>query len=239
MLIHKLIALYTISHDYERFYLLQAQDAIRWMRRKGVPLGPTFRALDLGCGHGIFGSELMKTGCQVTFADVDPNYIPESLRAKAPHVAFDIDREPLERLGQYDLVISSNVFEHLSRASEFLSTVHKILTPNGYFYLSWTNGLSPWGGHDFSPFHYLGYKRGYEVWYKLFKRKSNHIPYQNLFPTYIGKVLRDVRNSPTLSLVAAAPRYYTELAFLLHIPIAREFLTWNCALLIKRKGDSK
>jgi hypothetical protein len=33
-----------------------------------------------------------------------------------------------------------------------------------------------------------------------------------------------------------APRYYTELSFLMHIPVLREFLAWNCAMLIGRRG---
>ena len=33
----------------------------------------------------------------------------------------------------------------------------------------------------------------------------------------------------------AAPRYYPEFSFILKLPVVREFLTWNCALLISKR----
>jgi len=55
--------------DDPTFYSFQAEDAIRWIEQCGISLGPKTHALDLGCGHGVFGAALMKKGCQVTFAD--------------------------------------------------------------------------------------------------------------------------------------------------------------------------
>ena len=148
--------------------------------------------------------------------------------------AFNIDREDLSSLGRYDLVICSNVLEHLARPNEFLGAADRILTDGGVLYLSWTNWLSPWGGHEFSPFHYLGARRGHRLWDKIIRRRRKHTPFENLYPTYIGKTLGVIRGNPHLRIVRAAPRYYTELAFLLRLPVLREFFTWNCALLIRR-----
>jgi hypothetical protein len=61
-------------------------------------------------------------------------------------------------------------------------------------------------------------------------------PFENLFPTYIGQTLRAIRRQPNLRVVRVVPRYYTEFGFLMRIPIVREFLAWNCAVLIERKG---
>ena len=234
MIIHKLIAQHLRRRDDATFYVFQAQDAIHWIERCGVVLGSNVRALDLGCGHGIFGAELKRRGCQVTFAD-ETNALLSEL-ASAPYRHINIDQDDLGTLGQYDLVVCSNVYEHLARPDQFIAQIHRLLTPDGKLYLSWTNWLSPWGGHEFSPFHYLGARRGYRLYDKWVGRKRNHTPFENLFPTYIGKVLGKIRNSPDLAILRAAPRYYTELAFLVHIPVVREFLTWNCALLIGKKS---
>jgi 2-polyprenyl-3-methyl-5-hydroxy-6-metoxy-1,4-benzoquinol methylase len=233
MIIHKLITQHLRNRDDADFYHLQARDAIRWIEASGVPLTPQTRALDLGCGHGIFGGELAKRGCQVTFADT-VNYLRPDL-ASAPFKKFDIDRDDFQTLGQYDLVVCSNVFEHLSKPERFLESIHHALSPAGRLYLSWTNWLSPWGGHEFSPFHYLGKRRGQALYDKVVGKQRNHTVYENLFPTYIGDTLAKIRSSPTLKVLRGAPRYYTEFGFLLNVPIAREFLTWNCALLIARK----
>jgi 2-polyprenyl-3-methyl-5-hydroxy-6-metoxy-1,4-benzoquinol methylase len=233
MIIHKLIAHHLKKRDDPEFYFFQAQDAIAWIGRSGVPLGPQTKALDLGCGHGVFGAELRKRGCQVTFADEEKALLPQN--ADAPFLKINFDTDNIASLGQYDLVICSNVLEHLAKPEAFLASAHQILTPKGVLYLSWTNWLSPWGGHEFSPFHYFGPSQGHKLYDKFAKRKRLHTPYQNLFPTYIGSILKTIRKSANLRISRAAPRYYTEFGFLLRIPVLREFVTWNCALLIERK----
>ncbi len=233
MIIHKLLARYLKHRDDAIFYLMQAQDAVRWLEASGVVLGRQTHALDLGCGHGVFGAELAKRGCKVTFADEENGLLPEL--SSSPFCRFNIDRDDLGLLGQYDLVICSNVYEHLSKPDQFLESVHKILAPGGQLYLSWTNWLSLWGGHEFSPFHYLGARRGHLLYDKIKKIPRKHTPFVNLFPTYIGQVLKKIRKSPNLVIRHAAPRYYTEFSFLLRIPAVREFAAWNCALLIGRK----
>ena len=176
---------------------------------------------------------MAKRGCQVTFADESQHLAPEL--AGSRFLRFDIDKDDLSSLGQYDLVICSNVYEHLSKPDQFLENVAGILTPEGTLFLSWTNWLSVWGGHEFSPFHYLGTRRGHLIYDRFAKRPRKHTPYQNLYPTYIGETMRKIRGNPRLKLVRAAPRYYPEFAFLLRLPVLREFLAWNCALLLVRR----
>jgi SAM-dependent methyltransferase len=233
MILHKLLLHYAKHRDDAYFYSLQAQDAIRWLEQCGVPLGKETRVLDLGCGHGVFGAELLKKGCQVTFADEESCLVPEL--ADAPFRRINIDKEELAVLGQYDLVICSNVLEHLAKPAEFINAAQKLLKPDGRLYLSWTNWLSAWGGHEFSPFHYLGSRRGHLVYDKLVGRPRKHTPFVNLYPTSIGGILKIIRQNPQLRVVRVAPRYYTEFSFLMHIPVVREFLAWNCALLIGKK----
>jgi len=190
--------------------------------------------LDLGCGHGVFGARLTERGCAVTFAD-ERNYLLPELSG-APFRAINLDQDDIAGLGEFDLVVCSNVFEHLAKPDRFLDSVHNILAPRGRLYLSWTNWLSPWGGHDWSPLHYLGPRNGQWLYDKLLKKSRNHTIYQNLFPTFIGRTLSHIRQNPHLTILKAAPRYYTELAWLIRIPVLREFFAWNCALLVGRKG---
>jgi 2-polyprenyl-3-methyl-5-hydroxy-6-metoxy-1,4-benzoquinol methylase len=234
MIIHKLIPHYLKHKDDAYFYQLQADDAVRWIEQCGVEYGPQLRVLDLGCGHGVFGARLAKRGCAVTFADESNQLLPEL--ANAAFRKINLDQDDIATLGEFDLVVCSNVYEHLSKPDQFLDSVHKILCPKGKLYLSWTNWLSLWGGHEFSPLHYLGPNAGQWVYDRVLKRRRKHTVYQNLFPTYVGRVLAKLRRSPTLVVLRMAPRYYTELSFLIRIPGLREFLAWNCALLIGRKS---
>jgi len=233
MILHKLIARHLKHRDDAVFYDLQASDAIRWIEQNGVHLGRSTSALDLGCGHGLFGTALVKRGCNVTFADEDNALMPEV--ANAPFRKINIDRDELSSLGEYDLVVCSNVLEHLAKPERFIDSIQSLLTPEGKLYLSWTNWLSLWGGHEFSPFHYLGPRRGHLVYDKIIGKKRSHTPFQNLYPTSIGKVLKRIRRNSKIRILNIAPRYFTEFSFLMHIPMAREFLAWNCAILIRRK----
>jgi 2-polyprenyl-3-methyl-5-hydroxy-6-metoxy-1,4-benzoquinol methylase len=237
MIIHRLILQYLAHRDDPAFYEFQAEDAVRWLERWNVTLGSGVRALDLGCGHGIFGAVLAKRGCEVVYADESNTLMPEL--AAARFIKFNIDTDDLAGLGSYNLVICSNVYEHLAKPGRFLENVARILRPGGKLYLSWTNWLSAWGGHEFSPFHYLGPRRGHLVYDRLVKRRRKHTPYVNLFPTYVGETMGKVRGLPDLNLLRAAPRYYPEFAFLLRLPVLREFLAWNCALLIGRVDATK
>lgn len=232
MIIHRLIIRHLKHSADEVFYAMQADDSIRWLKEMGVKLGADVKVLDLGCGHGIFGEQIEKTGCHVTYSD-EGNWVLPRLKDR-PFVSLNLDQDRMTGLGRYDLVICSNVLEHLSKPEKFLQEARDILLPGGHLYLSWTNWLSPWGGHEFSPFHYFGPKLGIKIYDKVMKRPRKHTPYENLFPTYIGETCEQIRNTPGIEVVKVVPRYYTELGFLMKIPFLREFLSWNCAILIKR-----
>jgi len=232
MIIHRLIRHHLKHGDDTAFYEMQAEDAVSWMEKKGVILDASVSALDLGCGHGVFGGSLERKGCQVTYADIECNLVPE--RSKAPFIQVDLDQEQQADLGTYDLIVCSNVYEHLAKPRPFLSQLKTHLRPGGQVYLSWTNWLSPWGGHDFSPFHYLGPHWGPAVYDRLIGKPRIHEPFKTLYPTYIGQTLRWIHSLPGLTVRACVPRYYNEFALLTRLPIVREFLTWNTALLIQR-----
>lgn len=86
---------------------------------------------DLGCGNGHLSGALANLGFQVTGIDASASGIAIARRAY-PRVEFVealIDREL--SLGQFDLVVSSDVIEHLYRPSDLLETAHALLKPGG------------------------------------------------------------------------------------------------------------
>jgi SAM-dependent methyltransferase len=222
----------------EAFYRLQAREAIAWLERAGVAFTPDTTVLDLGCGTGVFGGELRQRGCRVMFVDAQ-NWLGPALAAGADFRALDLERQNPSTLGRYDVVICSNVLEHLARPARLLAAIPDLLTERGVFYLSWTNWLSPWGGHDFSPFHYLGPRLGPWLWDRVVRRPRRLRPFENLYPTHIGPVLRQLRRLPGVEIRRLAPRYYPELAWVMRLPGLREFLAWNCAVLLARTGPPR
>ena len=87
---------------------------------------------DLGCGNGHIAGRLASLGYNVTGVDASPSGIQIAKRAH-PNVEFVealIDRN-LTRLQRFDLVISSDVIEHLYRPSDLLDAASALVKPRG------------------------------------------------------------------------------------------------------------
>ena len=87
---------------------------------------------DLGCGNGHISGRLAALGYKVTGVDASESGINIAQRTY-PNVEFVealIDRD-LKRLGSFDLVISSDVIEHLYRPSDLLEAATSLLKPHG------------------------------------------------------------------------------------------------------------
>lgn len=231
-IIHKLIHRHLKHGDDDAFYAMQAEDALRWVKENRIRVGGGVSVLDLGCGCGILGETFEKEGCNVTYSDT--HYSLRERMIGKPFRIAKVGETKLRDIGEFDIVLFSNVLEHLPDHRAFLSEVKDVLKPGGVLFLSWTNWLSPWGGHDFSPLHYLGPKIGPAIYDAIKPGKRQHFPFAGLWPVHIGPTMKRIRRTPGLKILAAAPRYYTELGFIMHIPILREFLAWNAALIIQR-----
>lgn len=86
---------------------------------------------DLGCGNGHISGRLAALGYRVTGVDASASGI-EIARRTYPGVDFVhalIDRDL--NLGQFDLVISSDVIEHLYRPSDLLEAAVRLIKPGG------------------------------------------------------------------------------------------------------------
>jgi 2-polyprenyl-3-methyl-5-hydroxy-6-metoxy-1,4-benzoquinol methylase len=90
---------------------------------------------DLGCGNGFMAGRLSTLGYDVTGVDVSKSGLQIARQAN-PGVEFvesGIDANLTERLGDggFDLVLSSDVIEHLYRPADLLEAASRILKPRG------------------------------------------------------------------------------------------------------------
>ena len=101
------------------------------------PLGPQVRVLDVGCGNGFTCGEFLKQGCQVVGIDLSQQGIAIARKAY-PQGRFEVlpaDDQLLARLGAapFDLVISTEVVEHLYSPRDYAHGCLQALKPGGRF----------------------------------------------------------------------------------------------------------
>jgi 2-polyprenyl-3-methyl-5-hydroxy-6-metoxy-1,4-benzoquinol methylase len=89
---------------------------------------------DLGCGNGYMAGHLSALGYDVTGVDASKTgiTIAQNNYSTAKFIRSPID-SGLEGIGlkDFDLVVSSDVVEHLYRPADLLEAAHAILRPNG------------------------------------------------------------------------------------------------------------
>jgi 2-polyprenyl-3-methyl-5-hydroxy-6-metoxy-1,4-benzoquinol methylase len=100
-------------------------------------LHPGMRVLDVGCGNGFICGEFLKQGCCVVGIDLSPQGI-EIARRVHPNSRFELlpaDDKLLENLREkpFDLVVSTEVVEHLYAPRSYAKGCFGALKPGGRF----------------------------------------------------------------------------------------------------------
>lgn len=127
-------------------------------------------ALDVGCGAGLLAEPLARLGAAVTGIDASPEVI-EVARGHSAMMGLKIDYrvgdvQALE--GEFDLVTSMEVIEHVADPAGFVKALARRLAPGGLLIMSTPNatawsrllmigvgeglGRIPRGTHDFDKF---------------------------------------------------------------------------------------
>jgi SAM-dependent methyltransferase len=219
--------------DPDRFYDLLAADARAIISGHMVLQGAC--VVDVGGGAGYFMKAFRTAGADC-FA-VEPDFSELSWRGAVPEGAVlgDGYRLPF-RAATADLVLSSNVLEHVARPFEMIDELTRVVRPGGLVWISFTNWYGPWGGHEMSPWHYLGAERAERRYERHYGRPTKHHVGTNLYRIHVGPTLQYVRQHPLLHVVEAGPRYHPSFARgIVHVPGVREVLTWNLELLLRRR----
>ncbi|MEU9851789.1 class I SAM-dependent methyltransferase [Streptomyces sp. NPDC047974] len=235
--------------DPRAAYELLARDAADQVERL-VPLKDRV-VVDVGGGSGYFTREFRRRGAHGYLFEPDPAELAptgsrEALRSagaagsdgtprpQGTAVVADGYLLPLAD-GVADVCFSSNVLEHVRDPGTFLSELVRVTRPGGLIYVSFTNWLSPWGGHEWAPWHYLGAERARARYERRTGRAAKHRLGENLFALGVGPTLRHVRGRDDVEILSARSRYWPVLpGVVTRIPVVREFATWNLLLLLRR-----
>lgn len=216
-------------------YEVLAERAASSIERQLGPLAGQ-RVADVGCGPGWYTAALRGRGADVLPIDYSEDEL--ALAGDWPEGAIVGDAMDLPLAdANLDGVFSSNMLEHVPDHEAALAEFVRVLRPGGWAYVSWTNWYSPWGGHEQTPFHYLGPELGQRVYERRHGgRAPKHVVGETLFPVHIGPVLRFLRSRRDLDVLQVEPRYWPRLRPVMRVPVLREVASWNCVVYLRKRG---
>ncbi|HTZ26942.1 MAG TPA: class I SAM-dependent methyltransferase [Streptosporangiaceae bacterium] len=222
--------------DSLAYYSLLADDTVRQLGRYTQLDGRV--VLDVGGGPGFFVRALRRAGARAFCVDADAGELAGSGRPEPGSVLGSALGLPVAS-GRVDVAFSSNVLEHVPDPERMLAEMIRVTRPGGTVFCAFTNWLSPWGGHETSPWHYLGGKRAAQIYHRRYGKEPKNLYGQSLYPFSIRQALRWARAQADAELVDAVPRYLPGWSRpIVWIPGAREVLTWNLLLVLRRSPQA-
>jgi SAM-dependent methyltransferase len=218
--------------DPRRFYSALAADSIGQLSGYLDLAGST--VLDVGGGPGYFRDAFERAGATYWALDADVGELSGLGSIARGTVVGDGMNLPF-RDGAVDLCYSSNVLEHVSRPWAMADEMLRVTRPGGIAFVSYTVWYGPWGGHETSPWHFLGGSRAR----RRYAIRHGHQPKnrygESLFRVTVRDGLRWARRQRAGEVIGLLPRYNPRWSYwLTRVPVLRELLTWNLVIVVRK-----
>jgi arabinofuranan 3-O-arabinosyltransferase len=240
--------------DPDLFYRTMALDTLHRLTGSAALFNRT--VVDVGGGAGYFAEAFRDAGARVILVEPEgadpipevPDPDDETIDARERHeravwpgrllpgttVAGDGLNLPLPD-DCADLVFSSNVLEHVADPGRFIDEAVRVARPGGQIYLSFTVWRSPWGGHETSPWHQISGRYALRRYTKKHGHPPKNVFNETMFAISARTAMKLVKARDDVQVLTAEPRYYPQwLRWIVHVPVLREFATWNLVLLLEK-----
>jgi SAM-dependent methyltransferase len=233
----QLLAAFRVEQtDPDHFYSLLARDSVRELGRWCDLRGATL--LDVGGGPGYFADAFVQAGAR--YAGLDPDV--GELTARGAVGANTLRASGLQlpfASASFDVAYSSNVLEHVPAPELMASEMLRVTRPGGTVVISWTPWLSPWGGHETAPWHYLGGRRAADRYARRMGKRPKNDFGRSLYACSVGRMVRWLRaaeRNAELEVVELLPRYHPAWAkWVIRVPGMREVVSWNAVIVFRRR----
>ncbi len=221
--------------DPQAFGLIMAEDTVDLLS-KFIDLNDK-KIVDVGGGSGYVSEALRSKGADAFTVEYDEREMTLGEHGFAGGMRGDGRYLPI-RTNCVDLSYSSNVVEHVDGPSLMLHEMVRIVRPGGIIYIAFTNWLSPWGGHETSPLHYLGGERSAKIYERRYGVAPKNFFGKSLFKLHVKDVLYWAASIPEVRIESVFPRYYPQWTYpIVRVPFLREFVTWNLVLVLRKVAD--
>ncbi|MCC5579830.1 methyltransferase domain-containing protein [Microtetraspora sp. AC03309] len=221
--------------DPDFFYGLLAADTVAQLR--GYTDLDGALVVDVGGGPGYFADALRAAGARTVCVDCDAGEMRARDGAMPEGAVLGSALCLPLRTGSVDVCFSSNVLEHVPDPRVMADEMVRVTRPGGLIYLSYTSWFSPWGGHETSPWHYLGGHRAARRYERRYGRRPKNVYGESMYAVSVSEMLAWARSQDRrggAELVEALPRYHPRWArHVVLLPGVREVVTWNLLLVLR------
>lgn len=217
--------------DPESFYNELSRDSIRQLKTFVEIEGS--KVLDVGGGSNLFRDAFKDAGANYFLLDIDLSELTSHGPIDTHMILGSGEQLPFGN-GEFDITYSSNVIEHVRNPWVLADEMLRVTKPGGTAFISFTLWWGPWGGHETSPWHYFGGNWAA----KRYQRKNGHPPKNKYGSTLFGytasEAIHWAKNQKKAEFVEIFPRYLPRsFWWVLRIPLVREVVTWNIAMVLK------
>ncbi len=223
--------------DPDAFYGMLADDTVDQLGEHLEVAGSL--ALDVGTGAGYMTRAMRSAGARCIGIEYDRGEL--TWRGEPPTgIAIASAMEMPFADDCFDVTFSSNVLEHVPDPWTMADEMVRVTRPGGFVYLSYTNWLSPWGGHETAPWHYLGGRRAAERYERTTGKPPKNDFGESLFAVSVSDALGWARQHRDADVVRAFPRYHPSWGqWVVRVPGLREVVTWNLVLVLQKRADAR
>ncbi len=228
------------EEHYREFQAFQARQVLNYLAQHQVAVQGL--VLDLGSGIAGYSLEFARRGARVISMDlVQPRLARPDRMSQVQASALAV---PL-RDESVDIVFCASLIEHVAEPATLLAEAERTLREGGICYISFPPYYSPMGGHEFSPFHYLGERLAFRLVHRRraladWASQLYDIPQQaqsfselyhgwGLYKMTIGK-FRRLLNHTRFECRDMSTRYMP--VSFVHWPLLGELLTWHAQFVL-------
>jgi SAM-dependent methyltransferase len=214
------------------FYRALASDSVAQLLQYVDLAGKT--VLDVGGGPGYFRDAFRSRGSRYFALDTDVGDLAGLGDASGTVIGSGMQLPIADEA--VDVCYSSNVLEHVSEPWLMADEMVRVTRSGGITFLSYTVWYGPWGGHETAPWHFLGGGRARARYRRKHGREPKNRFGESLYPVTVRAGLAWARRQTEADVLDVIPRYNPRFAYwLTHVPVIREFLTWNLVIVLKRR----
>ena len=219
--------------DPARFYSALALDSVQQVSQYHDLTGQLL--LDVGGGPGYFRDAFTEAGATYLALDSDVGELAGAGDISAGTVIGSGMDLPF-RTASVDVCYSSNVLEHVPDPWRMAEEMVRVTRPGGLVFISYTTWFGPWGGHETSPWHFLGGRRARRRYVEQHGHEPKNKFGESLFAVTAAGGLGWAQRQQGADVVHVLPRYNPWWSrWLVHVPVVREVVTWNLVLVLRKR----